>query len=51
MVSAGLLAAVAAFLLPLLPPAPEAAASPAAGQYVPVAPATVVNNVRLAAGG
>ena len=46
-VPVAVLAAIAALSLPLAPPA---AAAPAAGQYVPVPPATVVNNVSVAAG-
>lgn len=42
-----LLAAVATLLLPATP----AGAAPEAGQYVPVSPVTVVNNVSLPAGG
>jgi hypothetical protein len=42
-----MLAAVATLLLPAAP----AGAAPEAGQYVPVAPVTVVNNLSLPAGG
>jgi hypothetical protein len=47
---AGILIPLAAAATLLLPAAP-AVAAPEAGQYVPVSPVTVVDNVSLPAGG